>query len=109
MPDEKDKIIVHNKVSPNYRSMHVDGAFGGITTRGYISLSFYAERNAIPKTTEFNVVENKLEKLRDTGGLTGILREFEAGIYMDLNAAKELKKFLDDRITELENLIQTSK
>ena len=105
MADEK-KLTIHNKISPNYKSYHIDGAYGGITTRGYISLSFYAERGPIPKSTDFEVIENTgLKKIGDSeDSKKGILREFEVGVYLDINTAKELHTYLENKIKELEKL-----
>jgi hypothetical protein len=103
------KVSFHNKISSNYRELHVDGAFGGVTTRGYINLSFYAERAPIPKSTDFeltedNTVGNLIGHSEDSK--TGILREFEFGIYMDLNAARTLAEFINNKVADLEKLLK---
>ncbi|RYE56055.1 MAG: hypothetical protein EOP48_08840 [Sphingobacteriales bacterium] len=102
------KITVHNKISPHYKEVHVDGAFGGITPRGQISLSFYAERNPIPKSTDFEITEAGTvgDKITDSvDSLAGVLRQFEVGIYMDLNSAKSLVDFLSAKVYELETIL----
>jgi hypothetical protein len=107
----KGKITVHNKISPLYKEMHVDGAFGGITPRGFINLSFYAERAPIPKSTEFEITESGTvgkQIAHSPDSKTGILREFEMGIYMDLNAAKSLLDFLTARVNDLEKALKTN-
>lgn len=103
-----DQIRVHNKISANYRELHIDGAFGGITTRGYINLSFYAERLPIPKATDFSITsEGKMgDKIADSeDSKQGLLREFEFGVYMDITTAKSLVEFLNVKITELEKAL----
>lgn len=107
----KGKITVHNKISSNFRQLHVDGAWGGVTPRGQINLNFYAERTPIPKSTDFEITDggtvgNVLGHSEDSK--QGFLREFEVGIYMDLNAAKSLAQFLNGKVAELEKLITTS-
>jgi hypothetical protein len=101
------KITFHNKVSDNYRQIHVDGAFGGISPRGLIALSFYAERFPIPKATDFELNEQGIvgAKIQDSpDSKNGIIREFEIGIYMDITATKELHTFLGQKIEEFEKL-----
>lgn len=107
----ESKITYHNKISSGYREIHVDGAHGGITPRGYISLSFFAERFPIPKSSTFLLTENSLgAKISDSeDSKKGIIRDYEMGVYMDINTAKDLKKFLEDRISELENLLNLPK
>ena len=50
---DKKTITIHNKISSDFREIHVDGAYGGLTPRGLINLNFYAERAPIPKSSEF--------------------------------------------------------
>ena len=106
--ESKDgKVIIYNKISPNYTQVHVDGAFGGITTRGLINISFFAERSPIPKSSEFSITtDNRLGPyLKDSDdSKRGILREFDFGIYLDANVAKELVKLLTSQIETLDIL-----
>ena len=105
---KKDIITVHNRVSNIYKAIHVDGAYGGITPRGLLNLSFYSERSPIPKSTDFalkgEVVGDKIQDSPES--LTGILREYEFGIYMDIQAAKAIVTSLNSKINDLENIIK---
>jgi hypothetical protein len=110
MADDKveiKKITVHNKISSNYRQLHVDGAFGGVTPMGFMNLSFYGERAPIPKATDYNLTDegflgSVISNSPDTK--TGILREFEFGIYMNLNVAKAMVVLLNSKIEEFESV-----
>jgi hypothetical protein len=103
----KSKIVFHNKITANYREVHIDGAFGGITPRNYINLSFYSERFPIPKSSTFEVNENatigKLISNSDDSKI-GIIREYEFGVYMDMRTAAELGRFLLEKVNELNKL-----
>lgn len=106
-PDKKqpDQLRIHNKISNNFHELHVDGAFGGITPRGLLNINFYAERLPIPKATDFKVTNNKLENIGDSAdSKKGIIREFEVGIYMTIDAAKQLHKWLEDNIDKFNKL-----
>lgn len=101
------KIEFHNILNENFREVHVDGAHGGVTPRGFINANFYSERFPIPKSNilEFDEKTNKfINSSLGKGSKEGIIRHFEFGIYMDLKTAKEFHKFLGDKINELEKL-----
>ena len=97
------QVSIHNKINPNFREVHVDGAHGGITSKGYINLNFYAERQALPKTIELSVDDNGqiLSTEISADSKIGFLREYEFGIYMDLSTATEIVDFLQSKIKEL--------
>jgi hypothetical protein len=102
-------IVFHNKIASNFQEFHVDGAFGGVTPRGLISIGFFAERFPIPTSTEFSLSEGGQigGKIKDgDDSKSGILREFQTGIFMDLNTARELHTFLGQKIVELETIIK---
>lgn len=101
------EIKFHNKFNPLYRSVHIDGASGGVSPRGYLNLNFFAERNCVPLDTTV-ITDDKTGKIvsfKDSeDSKIGILREFEFGAYIDLKTAKELLAFLANKIQELEQV-----
>lgn len=104
--EDKDKrtINFYNKIRPNYRQVHVDGAFGGITPRGLISIQFFAERFPLPKSTTFEINEEKLGEKISEEKKEGIIREYDFGVYMDLQTAKEFMSWLSNTIEALEKV-----
>ncbi|MBK6265647.1 hypothetical protein JKA74_11410 [Marivirga sp. S37H4] len=106
---KKNSIVIHNIKNSNFRQIHVDGAHGGITPSGFINLNFYSQRGVIPKGTEFAIDESgKIsEAIRDIeGSKSGIVREFELGVYMDINTCTNLKDFLEKKIEEYNKLTE---
>lgn len=104
---KKTNLTFHNKISPNFKQVHVDGAYGGLTPPGYINLSFYAERFPIPKSSDYSLKEDFTlgKKLGDSiDSKSGIVREYEFGIYFDLKTAVSIRDFLNERIKELETI-----
>ena len=103
------KIEFHNIVSEGFREMHVDGAHGGLTPKGHINLSFYAERFPIPKSNVLTLDEDKGVYM-DAGvgedSKEGIIRRYEFGVFMDLKTATEIYNFIGSKIAELESLTQ---
>jgi hypothetical protein len=101
----QDKVTFYNKLSPNYRSVHADGAYGGITPRGFVNISFFSERQAIPRSSvyTFNHEEKTVVKLNDSeDSKDGIIREYDFGVYMNLDTAKKLIELLTLKVNELE-------
>lgn len=105
MSTEKNRTVsIFNKISNNFRELHVDGAYGGVTPKGLININFYAERLSIPKGSEFEIENetNKLKKLSDhDGSKEGIIREFETGVYMTPETAKELYDWLGEHLKSI--------
>jgi hypothetical protein len=104
MAKKKEEIItIHNIKGTNHRQIHVDGASAGITPSGYINVNFYSERGVIPKSTSFKIKEDGTlgsvvghsEESKD-----GIVREFDFGIFVDINTCKSLRQLLDQKIKE---------
>jgi len=96
-------VTIFNKISNNFRELHVDGAYGGMTPQGLCNINFYAERLAIPKATDYKIEDRKLIKISDSpDSKKGIIREFETGVYMTFESAKELHRWLGEQISIFE-------
>lgn len=101
------EIDFHYIKTHNYRSYHVDGIFGGLTSRGNIYIELFLERKPTPTR-----VKHAIKKTGEIGdeierdSKNGFIREIECGLMMDINTAKSLHSWLDKRIKELEQLIK---
>jgi hypothetical protein len=101
----QDKIRVEYIKSSCFRIVRADGAIGGTSPRLELFITFYSERFPIPKvlvyqaTPEGGPGEELLEE-RETK--SGIIREAEVGITMDLPTAKSFASWLNQKIAELE-------
>lgn len=89
-------VDIHYEKNPMYRTIFTDGAIGGVTPVGQINLSFYATRQAIPKSithelAKDGVVMNEIKISDDSK--SGIIREIEVGVYMNMKSAKDLYEF----------------
>ena len=105
--NQSKSIVINNIKNSGYRQVHVDGAHGGITPSGFINLNFYSQRAVIPKGTEFLVMDNGNigDMIKNTeDSKSGLVREFEFGIYMDINTCINLREFLTLKIEEYEQL-----
>lgn len=100
---KSDNITIHNIKGTNHRQIHVDGASAGLTPSGYININFYSERSVIPKATTFNInPDGTLGSVISTSedSKDGIVREFDFGIFVDINTCKSLKQLLEHKIEE---------
>lgn len=88
-----------------FRVIHVDGAIGGITPRGFIHCAVYSERAAIPQEQEIEITDGlHLGKILKSDGKAGIVREVDADIMLTKTAAIELRDWLTARIDEVTRL-----
>ena len=53
MATPRTEVTFHFIKSQTYATYHVDGAYGGLTPRGLVSVALYNERFPIPKTQTF--------------------------------------------------------
>jgi hypothetical protein len=95
--------------SPQYRTLHVDGAFGGVTSRGLINLSLYSEHPYIPSKVTYQFNQNGTsQELRREPEIpdASVIREIEVSAILDLQVAKSIRDWLDGNIKILEQIIQ---
>lgn len=97
--------------SEHYREAPCDGVVGGVTPHRKIWLAFYAERYPMPR-----IVRHALSKTEREGqveidsavppqnieGRSGLIRNIEFGVYLNLDTATGLRKWLDEQIKQLE-------
>lgn len=95
-------IKFHYIKSKDFRVIHGDGAWGGMTPRGYITIGFYSERNPIPQelTHEVNA-DGQLGPIVQRKTKEGIVREMEVEVIVDLDAAKSLIQWLQNHVNIL--------
>ena len=102
MPKDTPKSIEFHYVKSNsFRTFHCDGVWGGITPRGYISMSCYSERFPIPRslTLEFSPEgEVGAETARDTK--QGLVREVGVELMMDVPLAEVVIAWLQEKVQD---------
>lgn len=98
-------IPVHYIKTSNYRSYHADGVFGGLTPNKKIYMEFFLQRQVTPQMIEYKVTDKgELGEEVKREGKEGFVREIEAGIIMDLEVAKVVRDWLDDKIKMFDEL-----
>lgn len=100
------EVQFHYLKSQQFRVVHVDGIVGGLTPRGVVSMVAYSERVAIPQVTIHDIDKGVLvQKPRDQMGRSGIVREMEVDMMLDISTAKALHKWLGERLVEAKKLL----
>ena len=91
--------------SADFRVIHVDGAFGGISPGPLlIRMAVYNESLSIPDRITHSFADGALgdEILEKRDGETRIIRRLEADLVMSLETAIGFRVWLDTKINELQ-------
>lgn len=102
--EEPEGILVHYMKSNDFRTVFASGVIGGVTAQGKISMNVYLDRPPIPVRSVLKPAEEvkpgvKVAVKEDpVEGKSGIIREIQCGILMDLETAQSLKTWLDEKI-----------
>jgi hypothetical protein len=106
-PSNEHEVRVKYMKSNFFRVIHADGAWGGISPRGDIHMSFYSERGALPDSGVITVGDDgKSIKPEVAQGSGSLVREIECDLVFDLITAIGCRKWLDDKIKELNRIIK---
>jgi len=93
-----------------FRVVRADGFFGGLTPNGgNVHLGVYSERHPYPQKIFHKITDGVLGQ-EDTArreGRKGIVRELEVGISMDIAQAIVLRNWLNDRLSQYEQIVGT--
>lgn len=108
-PVHEKHIEFHYQKSPQYRSIHCDGFYGGTTPRGYVAVSFFNERAPIPRQAVRKIIsEDNGQIIAGTEdvleSLHGIVRHIESTVFMDLNTAREFHEWIGESLKHLEEI-----
>jgi hypothetical protein len=99
-------VDVHFIKTANYRTYYFDGAFGGLTPKGAIYLDLYLERAATPQSMKMDLGTGSPSEVPDTRhGKSGIVREIECGLIMDIQAASALRDWLNRKLDQYVELM----
>ncbi len=97
------------KFADNYNPVYVNGAYGGVSSRGEIVANFFLERLPLPNSVTHRVGKNGFvgeiieeeNKPRDLNKSS--IRFVQSGIVVNIETAKEIRDWLDKQIKLLEN------
>ena len=102
MATPRTEVTFHFIKSQTYATYHVDGAYGGLTPRGLVSVALYNERFPIPKTQTFAIT--KAGQLEETptaeDKLADFVRIVDAELVMSAETAAAIGKWLLEKAKE---------
>jgi len=106
--EDKKSIKVHYRSGQAYRSIHAGGAHGGALPSGDIFMGIFSERTNFP---DCSVIELEREASGYSGKEIvkieqGLVREMEVGVFMNINVARSLRQWLDEKIAFIEQAMQ---
>jgi len=90
-----------------FRTIHVDGAHGGISPDGHmVIMSVFNERRPIPKKEVYRQDQSGIMKVHAPGTEVrdGYFREVEATLIMDEETVRTLHKWLEERLRDLQSV-----
>jgi len=90
-----------------FRSIHVDGFFGGVSPANLLlHMAVFNERQPIPQKVFHPVKDGVLqpETMEKRVVRSGLFREVEADLIMNMEVAMALRAWLDEKITEMQNM-----
>ena len=97
LPDEITFDFVR---SPQFRVVHSNGAWGGITPRQELSVTFYSERGAMPDSVTHTVTSDGVGPEIRRAGTNNIQRECEVEVLMSMQEVVNLHRWLGAKIDE---------
>ena len=96
-----------------FRSIHVDGAFGGISPTGnYLRMGIFNEGQPIPQKITHSIIQgNQLgpENIEKRSINNCFIREVEADLIMNFETAKLLKDWLEQQLILVEQLVASKR
>lgn len=103
--DKPTEISFDYIKSHQFRVVHVDGAFGGLSPNGRaIHMALFSERRAIPTKTvhalsETSHLGNEIREKRTQRD--SFIRELEIDLVLDFDTAVNVQKWLQDKIDQM--------
>ena len=105
---EKPKITFNYHFSENYNPVYVKGAYGGIGPKGELIVNFFLERQGIPKSHTHEINKdgslNAEPESVPKDPLTNVIRFIQTGIILNMDSAKHIHDWLEQKIDDLQNL-----
>src|SRR5438552_11957846 len=101
--NEQEEVDFKYVKSNFFRVIHADGAWGGVSPKGGIHMSFYNERAALPDSSK--LIFSKSGELlgpEQYHASSRIVRELECNVIIDFSTARELRDWLSETIGRIE-------
>jgi hypothetical protein len=106
----KPKITFNYSRSSRYKNYPIDGVFGGVLPSANIWFDVFVEKGRVPETVEceIDVKTGTVTEIKNLLVKNEVERELQAGFTMNLETAKILRKWLDEKISVIESELKKS-
>ena len=104
--EDKKQITFNYIKADNFHSMLATGVIGGITLNSLVDMNFFTDRVTIPQKISFAINNGQIAKEMNRESKDGSVREVQFGVLMDVNTAKGLVTWLNERIKIIESEIK---
>ena len=101
---EKNRIKFRYIFDKQYQPRYVNGAYGGINSRGEIVVNFFMERGPLPRYEVYEINDNQLGDLSESDPSDHdktLIRFVDTGVILTLNGAEQIRNWLDAHIQNL--------
>jgi len=99
------KIIFTYQKTGSYRTYYIDGAYGGLTPKGYLVMQLYSEKSPLPDKETLDIRTNK----STITVKKEVLREVEAGLILDYQTMVSIRGWLTEKINVFEKKVTLKK
>ncbi len=101
------KVQFHYIKTNQFKDVHVDGVFGGVSPSGFIQMAVFTERVPIPQTIVHRIKEDGSlaeEVVQERVGRSGIVRDVDVNLIFNAQTARLLIEWLKSRVKQAEEL-----
>lgn len=104
------EVETHFIKSPDFKTVQITGAWGGVLGNGIMNINLFTERIPIPQRIVLEVEsDGKTIREKYKEGKNGIVREVQMGILMDYTTAKSVYEFLGNALKDQEKIVNANK
>ena len=96
-PGSPKSVNFHYVKSSLFRTIHVDGIYGGMGPRGKLQMNLFSERTPIPKSINYEVSGEGIGKEVSRDTREGFVREVETHLILDFDVAVSVHAWLGRR------------
>ncbi len=100
------RVEFHYTASNHHRVIKIDGAHGGVNSKGEIQMSVFSELLPLPRIDEYKFDDDGQlgERTKHADTNLGLTREIEVTLRLDLNTARAVAVWLNQKADQLDGL-----
>lgn len=101
---QQQQVEVRFERTRDFRTIHVDGAWGGASPNGGIVMSLYHQHQELPSSVTLAAKAGGVDEVSRTGGEI-ILREIEVQAQMSPATARVIAQWLIEKANEVDQVL----